>query len=109
MELNKYFLFMLILICSLINISGNDSPIGTRNLETNNNGKRALDEQIDDYMIIQFDKDVSYEGGKFLSAKNYNEYISYIKIGDEIFDRNSNFAAKNYTLIEIHSNFSYLK
>ena len=54
---------MLILICSLINISGNDSPIGTRNLETNNNGKRALDEQIDDYMIIQFDKEVSYEGG----------------------------------------------
>ena len=107
MELNKYFLFMLILICSLINISGNDSPIGTRNLETNNNGKRALDEQIDDYMIIQFDKDVSYEGGKFLSAKNYNEYISYIKIGDEIFDRNSNFAAKNYTIIEVHFNQTF--
>ena len=60
MKLNKFFLFMLILIYSLINISGNNSPIGIG--ESSNDSKRALEEQIDNYIILQFNKDVTYEG-----------------------------------------------
>ena len=93
MKLNKYLLFMLILICSLINISGTNSPIEKRNLEPVNDGKRTLNEQTDNYIIIQFNKDVTYEGGKFLHK--YNGNISYIMNGDEKIYPNSNFTAKN--------------
>ena len=71
MKLNKCFLFMLILICSLINISGNNSPIGIG--ESSNDSKRALEEQIDNYIILQFNQDVSYEGGEFLC--NYGPVV----------------------------------
>ena len=86
MKHNKYFLFMLILICSLINISGTNSSIKKRNLESVTDGKRTLNEQIDNYIIIQFNKNVTYEEGKFLDnkGKKYNKYISYIKIGKKI-------------------------
>ena len=62
MKLNKYFLFMSILICSLINISGTNSPIEIRNLEPVNESKRTLDEQTDNYIIIQFNKTITYKG-----------------------------------------------
>ena len=108
MKLYKCFLFMLILICSLINISGNNSPIGIG--ESSNDSKRALEEQIDNYIILQFNRDVKYEGGKFLYYKSYyftydyNQYISYIINGDEILDRNSTFTVKNNTKLEVHFN-----
>ena len=85
MKLNKFFLFMLILIYSLINISGNNSPIGIG--ESSNDSKRALEEQIDNYIILQFNKDVTYEGGAFLNYNSgnfqhdYNQLISYIMNG----------------------------
>ena len=65
MKLNKCFLFMLILICSLINISENNSPIGIG--ESSNDSKRELEEQIDNYIILQFNQDFTYEGGHSLS------------------------------------------
>ena len=71
---------MLILICSLINISGNNSPIEKRNLEPVNDGKRTLDEQTDNnYIIIQFNETVAYDAGTLLH--DYNIFIS--KIIDE--------------------------
>ena len=62
MKLNKYFLFMSILICSLININGTNSPIEIRNSEPVNDSKRTLDEQTDNYIIIQFNKTITYKG-----------------------------------------------
>ena len=71
---------MLILICSLINISGNNSPIEKRNLEPVNDGKRTLDEQTDNnYIIIQFNETATYDVGSLLH--DYNIFIS--KIIDE--------------------------
>ena len=110
MKLYKCFLFMLILICSLINISGNNSPIGIG--ESSNDSKRALEEQIDNYIILQFNQDVTYEGGEFLyynssfynSTYDYNQYISYIKNGNETIDRNTNFTVKSNTKLEVHFN-----
>ena len=83
MKLNKFFLFMLILIYSLININGNNSPIGIG--ESSNDSKRALEEQIDNYIILQFNQNVTYEGGKFLYKSiylDYNQNISYIMNGN---------------------------
>ena len=90
LKLKKYLLFMLILICSLINISKTNSPIEIKNLKSVNDGKRILNEQIDNYIIIQFNKTVTFEEGKFLFAdgKNYTRYISYIKIGNQTIDGN---------------------
>ena len=65
MKSNKYLLFRLILIYSLINISGNNSSIGIG--ESSNDSKRILQEQIDNYIILQFNKEIKYEGGKFFS------------------------------------------
>ena len=115
MKLNKFFLFMLILIYSLINISGNNSPIGIG--ESSNDSKRALEEQIDNYIILQFNQDVTYEGGAFLNyhsrqfTYDYNQYISYIMNGDAKLDRNTNFTVKNNTKLEVHFNqtITYLK
>ena len=107
MKLNKCFLFMLILICSLINISGNNSPIGIG--ESSNDSKRALEEQIDNYIILQFNQNVTYAGGKFLyyNSNNfkydYNQYISYIKNGDEKLNA-STFSVKSNTKFEVHFN-----
>ena len=108
MKLNKFFLFMLILIYSLINISGNNSPIGIG--ESSNDSKRALEEQIDNYIILQFNQNVTYAGGKFLyyNSNNfkydYNQYISYIKNGNEIIDRNTEFTVNKNTKLEVHFN-----
>ena len=111
MKLNKYFVFMLILICSLINISGTNSPIGIRNLEQVNDVKRKLDEQTDNYIIIEFGIDISYGGGKFLLNKydyytplDYNKYISYIINEREKIYPNSSFTAKKNTKLEVHFN-----
>ena len=104
MKFNKFFLFMLILIYSLINISGNNSSIGIG--ESSNDSKRALEEQIDNYIILLFNQDVTYEGGKFLNYPNldYNKYISYIMNGNEKIDRNTNFTVKSNTKLEVHFN-----
>ena len=108
MKLNKCFLFMLILICSLFNISGNNSPVGIG--ESSDDCKRKLEEQIDNYIIIQFNKDFSYNGGIFLhnsfggTIYDYNPYISYIINGDEKFDRNSKLDVKKNTKLEVHFN-----
>ena len=111
MKLNKYFVFMLILICSLIYISGTNSPIGIRNLEQVNDVKRKLDEQTDNYIIIEFGIDISYGGGKFLLNKydyytplDYNKYISYIINEREKIYPNSSFTAKKKTKLEVHFN-----
>ena len=110
MKLNKCFLFMLILICSLFNISGTNSPIPIRNLKSDNDDKKSLDEQIDNYIIIQFNKDFSYNGGIFLhnsfggTIYDYNPYISYIINGDEKLDRNSKLDVKKNTKLEVHFN-----
>ena len=111
MKLNKCFLFMLILICSLINISGNNSPIGIG--ESSNDSKRTLEEQIDNYIILQFNKEVSYEEGKFLYTTydvwtyDYNESISYIKNGNNILYRNSQFTVNSNTKLEVHFNQTF--
>ena len=105
MKLNKFFLFMLILIYSLINISGNNSPIGIG--ESSNDSKRALEKQIDNYIILQFNQDVSYEGGEFLYKSidlDYNQNISYIMNGNEKIDRKTTFTVKNNTKLEVHFN-----
>ena len=62
MKGSKYLFFMLILIYSLINISGTNSPKEIRNLEPINDGKRTLSEQFDNYVIIVFNEDVTYKG-----------------------------------------------
>ena len=62
MKLNEYLLFMLILLCSLININVTNSPIEIRNLEPVNDVKRTLNEQTDNYIIIQFNKTITYKG-----------------------------------------------
>ena len=81
MKLNEYLLFMLILLCSLININVTNSPIEIRNLEPINDGKRRLDKQTDNYIIIEFDQTVVYGGMTFLH--DYNKYMTYAKIGNE--------------------------
>ena len=97
---------MLILICSLINISENNSPIGIG--ESSNDSKRELEEQIDNYIILQFNQEVSYAGGKFLKHPynhlDYNKYISYIMNGNEKIDRNTQFTVKSNTKLEVHFN-----
>ena len=111
MKLYKCFLFMLILLCSFINISGNNSSIGIG--ESSNDSKRALEEQIDNYIILQFNQDVKYAGGKFLNHPNldYNKYISYIMNGNETIDRNTEFTVNKNTKLEVHFNqtFTYLQ
>ena len=104
MKLNEYLLFMLILICSLININVTDSPIEIRNLEPVKYGKRTLDEQIDNYIIIQFNKNVSYEKEKQKFLLKNNEYISYIINGDEKIYSNSYFTLQGNKKIEVHFN-----
>ena len=99
---------MLILICSLINISGNNSPIGIGG--SSNDSKRALEEQIDNYIILQYNKDVTYAGRAFLyyqygnNIYDYNQYISYIKNGNETIDRNTQFTVESNTKLEVHFN-----
>ena len=102
MKLNKYLLFMLILICSLINISGTNSPIEKRNLEPVNDGKRTLNEQTDNYIIIQFGQEVTFNEGTFLH--DYNENISYIMNGDKEIYPNSNFTVTKNTKLKIYFN-----
>ena len=106
MKGSKYLFFMLILIYSLINISGTNSPKEIRNLEPINDGKRTLSEQFDNYVIIVFNEDVTYKGREFLyhNGKNYNKNISYIKIGNQTIYPDSNFTSKNNTKIEVHFN-----
>ena len=74
MKSNKYFLFMLILICSLININVTNSPIETRNLEPTNDDKRTLDEETDNYIIIEFSATPCYQPFEFLH--DYNKYMT---------------------------------
>ena len=102
---------MLILICTLINISGNNPPIGIK--ESRNDSKRTLEEQIDNYIILQFGQDVSYENKKFLfnvhieyeeDIIDYNQYISYIMNGDKKLDPNAQFTVKSNTKLEVHFN-----
>ena len=104
MKLSKYLLFMLILIYSLINISGNNSPIGIG--ESSNDSKRILQEQIDNYIILQFNKEIKYEGGNFFLNRNYkyNQHISFIMNGDKKLERDSTFTVKNNTKLEVHFN-----
>ena len=107
MKLNKFFLFMLILIYSLINISGNNSPIGIG--ESSNDSKRALGQQIDNYVILQFNQDLTYEGGTFLQEFcEFNEfYISYIMNGNETINPNTKFTVKKNTKLEVHFNQTF--
>ena len=111
MKPQKFVLFMLLLICSLINISGNNAPIGIA--ESSNDSKRTLEEQIDNYIILQFNKEVSYEEGKFLYTTydvwtyDYNESISYIKNGNNILYRNSQFTVNSNTKLEVHFNQTF--
>ena len=86
MKLNEY-LFMLILICSLININVTNSPIEIRNLEPVNDVKRTLNEQTDNYIIVEFDIDISY--GPFEFLHDYNKYMTYAKEGNEIIYTNN--------------------
>ena len=107
---------MLILICFLINISGTNSQTETRNLEPVNDRKRRLNEQIDNYIIIEFNKEVTYEGGKFLYnvwnmgqtfTQDYNQYISYIINENKTIYPNQKFTAMKNTKIEIHFNRTF--
>ena len=86
MKLNEY-LFMLILICSLININVTNSPIEIRNLEPVNDVKRTLNEQTDNYIIVEFDIDIAY--GPFEFLHDYNKYMTYAKEGNEIIYTNN--------------------
>ena len=104
MKLKNYLLFNMILICSLINFNGTNSPIEIRNLEPVKYGKRTLDEQIDNYIIIQFNKNDSYEKGKQKFLLKNNEYISYIINGDEKIYPNSYFTLQGNKKIEVHFN-----
>ena len=103
MKFNKYIIFMFMLIFSFININRSNSQNEIRNLEPVNDGKRILTEQIDNYIIIQFNKTVTYEEGKDEKFLNdYNRYISYIINGNETIYPNSNFTAKNNTKLQVH-------
>ena len=84
MKPQKFVLFMLVLICSLINISGNNAPIGIA--ESSNDSKRTLEDQIDNYIILQFNKEVSYEVVipndfcfKNVKEKSLNNYTLYLQ------------------------------
>ena len=107
---------MLILICFLINISVTNSQTETRNLEPVNDRKRRLNEQIDNYIIIEFNKNVTYQEGKFLYnvwnmgttfTEDYNQYISYIINENETIYPNQKFTAMKNTKIEIHFNRTF--
>ena len=104
MKHNKYLLFMLILISSLINIGETNSSIEIRNLEKVNNTKRTLNEQTDNYMIIEFDEVQYYSPTQFLA--NNNQYISYIINGNETVYRNKKLDAKANTKIQVYFNQS---
>ena len=82
-------------MCSLVNISGNDSPIGKKNLEFNN--KRKLPES-DNYIIIQFSEEVGFDT-KLLNKS----LINYIKNKDEIINNtDGTFTVQADTKLEIH-------
>ena len=102
MKRNKYLLFMLILISSLINIGETNSPIEIINLEKVNNSKSTLNEQTDNYMIIEFDQEQHYYSTQFLV--NNNQYILYIMNGNEIVYRNMKLDAKANTKIQVYFN-----
>ena len=93
---------MLILISSLINIGETNSLIEIRNLEKVNNSKRTLNEQTDNYMIIEFDQEQHYYSTQFLV--NNNQYILYIMNGNETVYRDMELYAKANTKIKIYFN-----
>ena len=107
MKLNKYLLFILILIY-LINIKGNNSSIEIRNLERVNDNIRILNEQIDNYVIIEFKEDNTYNEGAFFAKYNYDGYLSYFKKENENekFYPNSSFFVGKNTKLEVHFNES---
>ena len=81
MKVNKFILLYvnMIVMSSLVIISGNNSPIRTKHLEYYD--KRKLQED-DNYIIIQYGKTVNYSGG--FIKETYKSSISYIKNGDEV-------------------------
>ena len=95
MKLFKFIPFYdkVILMMFLISVSGNDSPIGIRNL---NNGEN----QADNYIIIQFYKDVNLNFNTFNNLKN----INYIKFGDTNYSSNIEISVTKYNEVEIHFN-----
>ena len=115
MKPNKYLFIMLILICPLINISGINSPFEIRNLEQVNDCRGKFNEQTDNYIIIQFNTDVSFAGGNFLHHQqsplpnpnepiDFYQYISYLINENETNYPNSSFTVKNNTKLEVHFN-----
>ena len=98
------------MIGSLINISRTNSPFDIKNLEPVKDGKRTLNEQFDNYIIIQFKKDVTFEGGNIFYLNHiidYNRYITYIINGNQKIDQNTKFTVKNSTKLYIHFNQSF--
>ena len=100
MKLNKCFLFILILICSIVNINGNNPPKGIENLESSNDGKRTLDGQNYNYIIMQYNQEVSY-GAKEIFPKFLN-YILHIKKGGETIEPSSSFIVESGTKLEVY-------
>ena len=101
MKYKKFILFYvkLILMFSLISISGNNSIIGTKNLKSNTDDKRTL-QQSNNYIIIQFNETVEYNGDFFSNFKNL---IEYIKNGDSnITDISQNFTVEVNTVLEVY-------
>ncbi len=86
MKPNKFILFYvnLILMLSLISISGNNSIIRTKNLKSNINDKRTLQESNNNYMIIQFSEKVNYKYNVDYLEDGFRNLIEYMKNGDII-------------------------
>ena len=102
MKGNKFIILYvkLILMCSLVSISENNSPIEIKNLESNNDDKRTL-QQSDNYIIIQYNEEVTYNDGFLL--KEFREYIDYVKLGDEIISNITKpFTVANNIPLEVH-------
>ena len=104
MKHNEFTLLLLylklILMCSLISISGNNSPKGIRNLESSKDDKRTLQES-DNYIIIQHGEEVKYDVDFLL--ENYRGFIKKIQNGDETIDDPSNsFTVEANTKLEVH-------
>ena len=101
MKSNKFILFYakLILMFSLVRISGNNYLRGIKNLESNIDDKRTL-QQSNNYIIIQYTERVVYENN-FLT--DFRDFIEYIKIEDSIInDTSKEFIIEVNTTLEVY-------
>ena len=87
-------------MCSLVSISGNNTPVGIKNLESNKDDKRRL-QQSDNYIILYYVDEIEYDSNFF--TDEYRQLISYVKNGDVIINNPDNkFTVEMNTPLEVH-------